>query len=104
MPCIYRRAALHRIGLDVEIYGLDVCAGDIDPLDRREISADLRACLSFLRHGYSVDQIASMLMANGKLDPSYLQTYARIVYRGMDEVRALIHDKANDEIRSQAGL
>jgi hypothetical protein len=41
MPCIYRRASLHRIGLDTEEYGLDICKGDVDPDNTEELALSL---------------------------------------------------------------
>ena len=62
MPCIYRRAALHKVGLDMETYGYDICCGDVDLDDRKSKSArDLRACLFFLSKNYSSDDIARIL-------------------------------------------
>lgn len=52
--------------MDSEVYGNDICAGEVDVFDaNRDAADDLRACLSFLRRDHSIDTIAKMLMANG---------------------------------------
>ncbi len=104
MPCIYRRAALHAIGLDDETYGRDVCAGEV-PLDSNYAYADdFRACISFLRNGYSKDEIAALLLENGRLDISRLCDYAGTVGRAIEEIRDLLRDKAVDQVKHGAGL
>jgi hypothetical protein len=105
MPCIYRRAALHSIGMDIEIYGVDICKGEVDISDHeKEAPNDLRACFFFLKRNASPDEIAKMLIASGSLEPSRLAAYARLVYRAMDEIRALLRDKANLKIKKYAGV
>lgn len=90
MPCIYRRAALHKIGLDTEPYGYDICTGEV-PLDQNKALADdLRACVSFLSKNYNAEQVASLLLANGTVDMEDLAAYSEVVVRAMDEIRNLI--------------
>lgn len=104
MPCIYRRAALHAMGLDHETYGRDICAEEV-PIDSDYAYADdFRACISFLRNGYSKDEIAALLLENGRLDTSRLYDYAGIVDRAMEEIRDLLRDKATDQVKRRAGL
>ena len=90
MPCIYRRAALHKIGLDQELYGVDICQGDVNLSDRDSDSADdFRACVSFLVRNPSKDEIARMLIASGPLDPLAVFQHADTVCRAMNEIRAI---------------
>jgi hypothetical protein len=104
MPCVYRRAALHTIGLDGETYGRDICTGEV-PIDSNYGYADdFRAYVSFLRQGYSREEIAALLLENGRLDVSRLPEYARIVDHAMDEIRNLLRDKAPDPLKRRAGL
>ena len=104
MPCIYRRAALHKIGLDQEVYGVDVCAGEVD-LDGSDIGgSDFRACLSLLRRAPSRSQLATALLVNGPLDLRKLATYADTVGRALQELRQLFRDKGTPAIRRSAGL
>ena len=95
MPCIYRRAALHPVGLDVEPYGVDVCTGavDLDATDH-DVPNDFRACLSFLRLNLDRRAMASHLMASGRLRLDDLPAYSDVVVRAMNEIRALLGDKA----------
>lgn len=104
MPCIYRRAALHTIGLDDELYGDDICQGEINLADKGEKPNDLRACMTFLRRNPTIGEISSMLMASGSLDVDRLPDYAAIVQRAMDEIRTLLRDKATPEIKRFAGV
>lgn len=104
MPCIYRRAALHTIGMDSEIYGLDVCADEVAVDANDEGGSDFRACLSFLRQNLSQQQLATALLVNGPVPISEVTTYAGVVARAMDEVRQLLRDKASETIRRVAGI
>lgn len=104
MPCIYRRAALHTLGLDTEVYGRDFCRGEVDVFSDNESADDFRACVSFLHNNYSQEQIAELLLENGRLDLNQLPGYADIVRRAMEEVRALLRDKATPEVKALAGL
>lgn len=105
MPCIYRRAALHLIGMDSEVYGNDICAGEVDVCDPDSDAADdLRACLSFLRRNHSIEAIAKMLLANGPLPPTEAMQHASTVARAMDEIRQLLRDKGTATIRNLAGV
>lgn len=105
MPCIYRRAALHRIGLDQEVYGVDVSQGGVDVGDSgSEAADDFRACLSFLNRNPTQNEIARMLVANGPLPPDEAIVHATTVGRAMDEIRNLLDAKGTPVIRRLAGL
>jgi hypothetical protein len=105
MPCIYRRASLHTVGLDTESYGYDICADEIDVADpNSEVADDLRACLSFLRRNHSIPDVAKMLVANGPLPPLEALSHASTVCRAMDEIRTLFRDKGSLSIQRVAGL
>lgn len=105
MPCIYRRAALHAAGLDTERYGADICVGDVD-LDDVGLEApnDLRACFSFLKRSPSVREIGALLIANGRIDATRVADFAGLVHRTMEEIRTLLRDKGNVDIRRRAGI
>jgi hypothetical protein len=105
MPCIYRRAALHSSGLDTEEYGIDVCAGEMDIDDaEHDVPNDFRACLSFLRQNLGRDEMASLLLASGRLRLNELPAYSEVVVRATDEMRNLLRDKATNDIKLRAGL
>ena len=104
IPCIYRRAALHKIDMDVEKYGRDICTGEVDLDSDKELANDFRALVSFLRRNVSTQEIASLLLANGSINLTDLPQYTRLVGRALDEVRALLRDKGNDVIKQRAGI
>jgi len=105
MPCIYRRAALHAVGLDTEVYGADVCTGEVDLDDsEHDTPNDFRACVSFLRQALTEAQMASLLMASGQLPLRDLPAYASVVVRAMGEIRQLLRDKATNDIKRRAGI
>ena len=105
MPCIYRRAALHTIGLDTEVYGNDICTGEVNVDDPDSDSADdFRACLSFLRRNYAQTEIAKMLISNAPLPPLEVLSHANTVGCAMDEIRQLLRDKATPNIQRMAGI
>lgn len=104
MPCIYRRAALHAINADHEVYGLDICKGDVDIDDTYESANDLKAFLYFLKTKTSESGLVNLLLATSSLDCRALKYYANIVRRALDEVRKLLKDKATVKIKQAAGL
>ena len=109
MPCLYRRAALHAAGWDDERYGVDICAGEL-LLDTGagsavpEGSEDTLAMLAFLRSRLTPSAIARRLSANGRIAPGDLPRATALVERAMNEVRALLADKAVPPVRRLAGL
>ncbi len=104
MPCIYRRAALHAVGWDDELYGDDICTGEVDLSVNGEKPNDLRACMGFLKRNPSLHEISSLLLTNGSLDVSRLSDYANLVQRAMNEIRRLLRDKAVSQIKQLAGV
>jgi hypothetical protein len=109
IPCLYRRAALHAAGWDSERYGVDVCAGEIPLPDRVSGAApkgaeDILAMLAFVREDPAPAEIARRLTSNGRIPPAEAMEAAALVGRAMDEVRALIADKATSKIKRAAGL
>ena len=104
IPCIYRRASLHHIGLDNEVYGNDVLQDEVDIKSRNKSAEDTRAYLSYLRRNLSKRELATLLLTNGKIDHSKLAEYADLIFRASQEVRTLIRDKALDDIKREAGL
>lgn len=104
MPCIYRRAALHKCGLDTEAYGIDLCAGGLDISSDGEMADDFRACAAFLRLNASRQDIEKLLLANGSLPVDDLPRHADVVFRAMEEVRALLRDKGTATVKGYVGL
>jgi len=104
MPCIYRRAALHKIGLDTEIYGNDICNGEVDPTKNNKGSNDFRAILAFIKKDYTSDAIAAKLACNSRLEYEKLSEYANMIVRTREEVKKLLKDKAIDSIKQFSGV
>ena len=104
MPCIYRRAALHKIDLDHEVYGFDVCAGEVHVRGSEAGGKDFRACLSLLRSDPSRSQLATALLVNGPVDIQHLSAHADTVWRSLQELRQLFLDKGTSAVRRAAGL
>lgn len=104
VPCIFRRAALHKINLDIEPYGMDICTGEVDLDSPDEMGNDFRALLSILGKNPSRETIASLLLANGSLDISLLPQYADLIFRALNEVRDLIASKGSATIKRKAGF
>ena len=104
MPCIYRRAALHCLGADTEVYGNDVCSGEVALFGSDDSGKDFRACLSFLQRDPSPQEVAHTLLANGPLEIGGLPGYTSLVLRAMDEVRNLLCNKGRSDVRRAAGL
>lgn len=100
MPCIYRRAALHKINLDNQLYGIDLFTTPNHIYDKY----DFPAVSDFLKANMSLDDIKRNLIVNGSLNISELDTYAQVVDRVRDEIRDWINSKGNDELKSLAGL
>lgn len=83
IPCLFRRAALHKRGLDTELYGIPVeLVTDLSG----DARADLLALIAFLRRGDSDREIAAGLLGNGSLPLGNLVEYVELVKRMRSEV------------------
>jgi len=102
IPCIFRRAALHKINYDIESYGLDFCAGEVDIDNTKKAgNNDIRACISFLNNNYSKKDIKDLLSSSGGLKVNELDIYSEVVYKAMKEVKELVKNKAIDDIKDR---
>lgn len=100
MPCIYRRAALHKIG-ESETVGTDI----FNSRKRKFMEIpDMPALVSYLRKNYSVYDIEGILLENGSLPLDKLGQYASVVMRTRDEIKQWVRDNASDEIKNQFGI
>lgn len=103
VPCIFRRAAVHKAGFDNgREYGIDICNGEMPIDDEAESGDDLRAMLDFLRQRKSMAALARDMRGIARVDNE--DGIAATLERGFDEVRALIRDKAQPAIRRAAGI
>jgi hypothetical protein len=100
VPCIFRRASLHAVGLDTEVYGVDICKGEVDLNSRGASANDLRAVVDFLRTHSTADEIADILLASGGLPLEKLHHYAELVRRAMEEVRALLISRGTPQVQN----
>lgn len=100
MPCIYRRAALHKIG-ETEAVGTDVF------YSRKRLFKnipDIPALVYFIRKDITEAEIGRGLLTNGNLPLAQLSDYAKVVMRTREEIKRWVQDKAPDEIKRQFGL
>jgi len=104
MPCIYRRAALHKIGLDTEVFGRDICLGEVELDSTEGLADDFRAYVSFMSNSPTIKEISDLLLANGNLDISRLPDYGDVVSRALEEIRSLLRDKATPRVKQRAGI
>ena len=94
VPCLYRRASLHAIGVDSENYGWDVCAGEISINPEGETPYDFRDMISFLAKKHDIVSLRQEILASAPLEISDLSDYAELVLRGRAEVYKWLKDKS----------
>jgi len=100
MPCIYRRAALNKAGLDNENhYG-----NFITKADSRNYSNDLPALINYLRKNISLERMKRDLLVNGNIEIHNLTEYAEMVLRSKQEVLQLFNDKGSRFVKSELGI
>lgn len=100
MPCIYRRAALNKAGLDNENhYG-----NFITNANSRNYSRDLPALFSYLKRNISLEKMKRDLLVNGNIEIHNLTEYAEMVLRSKQEVIQLFRDKGNRFVKSELNL
>jgi len=100
MPCIYRRAALNKAGLDNENqYG-----NFITRADSRNYSKDLPALINYLKRDISLEKMKRDLLVNGNIEIDNLEQYANLVLRSKEEVLQLFREKGNRFVKSELGL
>lgn len=104
IPCIFRRAALNKIGLDIETYGRDICLGDVKLDSKEESSYDLSAVVDIIKKSLPTSEIEMLLMTNGTLSLQKLTNYTEVVKRAMEEVKELFKKKAILEIKKASGI
>lgn len=103
VPCLFRRASLHKAGLDDGLeYGLDVCRDELSTSSERKSANDLRAMTDFLSQTMSVAELADEA---ARIAPTpRLDERAAMLARGFDEVRDLFRDKGGDALQRAAGV
>ena len=100
MPCVYRRAALHKIG-ESESVGTDI----FNSRKRGVLDIpDMPALACYLRKDLTLHEIERGLLVNGPLPLDKLEEYAKVVMRTRDEIKQWIRDKASDEVKHLFGI
>jgi hypothetical protein len=86
VPCIFRRAAMRRAGLDCgSDYGIDVLTGELAPDDTRESANDLRAVLDFLRSPITPAAMRRRILGTALIPD--LHAHTALACRGFKEVQ-----------------
>lgn len=100
MPCIYRRAALHKINVS-ETVGTDVFNAQ-----KRGVMAipDMPALVSYIKKDVSLQEIERGLLVNGSLPLAKVEEYAKVVMRTRNEIKHWIRDEASDEVKRLFGV
>lgn len=97
MPCIYRRVALHFIGLDEETVGTDIFNSVRRPVDSIQ---EISAFLDYMKTPYTIADIEKNLLINGSLPLSKINQYANVVFRTKEQITNWIIDKGSDKIKT----
>ena len=101
MPCIYRRVALHKIGIDNEIVGTDIFNPRKYSLEKLP---DVPAFLDYMRTSLTVEDIEKNLLINGTLPLDKVEQYAQVVNRTREQITDWIRDKGSVEIKKKLGI
>lgn len=96
MPCIYRRAALHQINLDNELYGIDIFTTTNEIFDKY----DFPALINFLNNNLTTEQIKRTLLVSGSIDYDSLDESASLVERVKVELRDWIRSKGTKKLKA----
>ena len=99
IPCIIRRAALHKIGIDNgKDYGIDICEGEIKVTDQNDSADDLRAIVNFIRSGFDNIKLKRAIVQISPVDS--LNEISSVAERGFKEIMKLLLEKGNKEIQN----
>jgi hypothetical protein len=99
MPCIYRRAALNKAGLDNENH-----YGNFITKASSTGNNDLPALFSYLKRNIPLEKMKRDLLVNGNIEIHNLTEYADMVLRSKQEVLKLFSDKGNRFVKSELGI
>ncbi len=107
MPCTYRRASLLSVN-DTTTYGNSInkkwAGRKMTPFLLSSQGQDIAACLEFLRKPITAREIKSELIVGGVTDLSKIDKYVNVVLRTQDELRNLINNIGNREVKNKAGI
>lgn len=103
MPCLIRRASLHQANLDnAHLYGLDICAGEVDYNDDKKSSDDTRAIMDAIKSNKTAADFEKDIVAVAYVDG--MSERAKMIERGLNEIKVMIQDKATPEVLKAVGL
>jgi 7-cyano-7-deazaguanine synthase in queuosine biosynthesis len=98
VPCLIRRSALHKAGLDHgRSYGIDVCRGEMSIDDQLTSADDLRALVDFLRDNKTASELARDVLRTAPVEQ--VMEVAGMLERGFNEIRTLFRDKGDRALR-----
>lgn len=112
MPCIYRRAAMNKVGWDSEKYYGDNIF-NMNHWDWKNESwhkrmKDVKTLLNFIAQQKNQEIIKRELLINGSLPLSKLDAYSDVVVRTISEIKDWLNAHSNDtnymEIKKRAKL
>lgn len=107
MPCIYRRASLLSLK-DKTTYGNTInkryVGSKKTPFLLSEQGQDIAACLEFLRRPATAKEIKEELLIGGVTDLSNIDDYVDLVLRTRNELRNLINNIGNSQVKKKAGI
>jgi 7-cyano-7-deazaguanine synthase in queuosine biosynthesis len=98
VACLFRRASLHAIGQDSELFGNDVFKG------QPKAYPDFHALLGLIASKVTDREVARLLIANGRLPLNQLDAYVGVVRRMIDEITRWVSDKGSSNARSLARI
>lgn len=102
VPCIVRRAAMYKARMDRgDRYGLDICTGEIKHDDGNDRANDLRAVVNLIVSRKSIVEIEREIIAVAMVDR--LTERAKVIERGVSEIRTFLSEKGNKEVRRAIG-
>ena len=103
VPCIIRRASLHKAGLDDgNSYGFDICNGELKVDNDWDSANDLRAVVNIIRQNLNAADYARKLIAAAPLDGH--DEKANLISRSIDEIKILFREKGDKALLSDAKL
>jgi 7-cyano-7-deazaguanine synthase in queuosine biosynthesis len=90
VPCIFRRASIHSVGLPAEQYGNDLTPSRLMQIIQSQHNHDLSAVIDFIERNDNADTIWQTLRSNGRLDSSLKDQYISLIERLRDEVKSWV--------------
>ena len=97
IPCLYRRASTHVIGGDSELYGRDVCVGEVDIASGKKHTFDFRDLLSFLKQELSPADIRRKILFTGQIQDNEVEALTKMVMAAREESLSWLRDKSSAE-------